>query len=250
MGQTRQTIVRLVLGLACAWPSTALAAEESQSASLAAPPPSPIVLDPGHGGRDLGAVVGGRREKDIALDVARKVKERLEGFFGVPARLTRDSDAYLGLDDRVRESLDWRASIFVSLHVNQVRLKGARGITVYAFGRSRRARLRRARRRLPYLGAPPRQEVRESADLAESVADSLRSRGFNAGPPERADYYVLKNPGVPSILIELGFLSNPKEAERLSDPAYQDALALAIAQSLCSYAAAAVPRPAQLARKP
>ena len=242
--------------LACAWPAPAPAAEQSPGAAGLAVPAAalnPIVLDPGHGGRDLGAVVGGRMEKDISLEISRKVKDRLEGFFGVPTRLTRDADTYLGLDQRIRESLDLRASLFVSLHVNQVRRKTTHGITVYAFGPSRRARSlhRRRHRRFPFLAAPPREEIRESAGLAESVAESLRARGFGVGPPEHADFYVLKNPGVPSILIELGYLSNPKEAARLSDPAYQDALALAIAQSLSAYAAeAASAGSAQLARKP
>lgn len=207
---------------------------------------SPFIIDPGHGGSDFGAFVDGRREKDIALAIAKKVKERLEDGSGLPARLTRDSDVFVPLNERVDESLAGEA--FVSLHLNEARSRRRHGITVYAFGNGLlRRRYRRRRRRVPPLAAPPRQEERESAALAQFMVRSLRARGFTVDAPARAHFYVLKNPAIPSILIEMGYLSNPKEAARLADPSYQDQLADAIASTLRAYAvedvAARSPRP-------
>lgn len=197
---------------------------------------TPFILDPGHGGEDLGAVVYGRREKDLALQIALKVKERLEARTGIPARMTRDSDVFLPLDARVDAS---RAGLgFVSLHLNQVRSKKLEGITIYAFGKSpyKQGKRRRAKRRVAPLPAPPKEQARASAGLAETIARSLRGQGFKVEPPLRAGFYVLKNPAVPSVLIELGYMSNPAEGARLADPAYQERLADALASSLQAYA--------------
>ena len=84
--------------------------------------------------------------------------------------------------------------------------------------------------------APPPKEVAQAGFiLADSIARSLRAQGFRVNSIELASYYVLKNPSIPSILIELGYLSNPKEAAMLNNPAYQDRLAEALAVSLGSY---------------
>lgn len=200
-------------------------------------PGLPFVLDPGHGGDDLGAVVHGRREKDLALQIALKVKTRLEARTGIPARLTRDSDFFVPLDERV-ENGNKGGLGFVSLHLNQVRSRRQEGITVYAFGKSpyRETRRRRTHSKVPPLPAPPQEQARASAAFADTIVRSLRSQGFKVEPPIRAGFYVLKNPTVPSVLVELGYLSNPMEAERLADPSYQDRLADAIATSLQAFA--------------
>lgn len=212
-----------------AW--TVLLAAGLRAPSLAAAiAPSPWILDPGHGGKDSGAVARGFREKDIALAIALKVKEKLEGLGGIPVLLTRDSDTYLPLDQRVGQSLEWGGRAFVSLHVNKVRRRGPRGITVFAFGRQR-AFFRRRHRVAP-LPPPPQEQRRESREFAREITSSLRRQGFIVDSPGRAPYYVLKNPRIPSILIELGYLSNPREAELLSDPAYQERLASALALGL------------------
>ncbi len=192
-----------------------------------------LVLDPGHGGHDLGAVVRGRYEKRLTLEIAQKLKEKLEKE-GASVALTRDHDVYLPLDERV--NLGERGAAFISLHLNDVRSRRERGITVYAFGRDRR-RIPRRRHRyaIPPLPAPPMQQRRQSARLAAAFVGTLRSRGFRVDPPARAGFYVLKNPDVPSVLIELGYLSNPREAARLESPAYQDRLADALAASLRRY---------------
>jgi N-acetylmuramoyl-L-alanine amidase len=234
-----------LLALACALPAPGWSLLPGARAPESAPAPaarSPFIIDPGHGGEDLGAVVFGRREKDIALAIARKVSDRLQAAGSVPVRLTRDYDTFLPLNARVDEALEWRGAAFISLHLNQVRARKASGITVYAFGPQHFRRVRGRRRgHVPPLPAPPSELARRSAALADAVARSLRSSGFKVDPPATAPFYVLKNPGIPSILIELGYLSNPKEAKRLADPAYQDRLAEALCVSLQAYLAQGAP---------
>lgn len=195
-----------------------------------------VVLDPGHGGEDLGAVVSGRREKDIALSVARRLRALLEDSGAASVKLTRETDTFIQLDERVNRSLLWGGKVFISLHVNQIRQKKLSGITIYAYGRSRGYRPeRRRKRRLPPLPAPPRAQAAESAVFASIVTRSFRADGFKVDPPGRAAYYVLKNPALPSILVELGYLSNPAEAKALEDPAYQERLARTLAAAVQEY---------------
>ncbi len=198
-----------------------------------------LVLDPGHGGNDLGAVVGGHREKDIALSIAHRLKNMLEARGAGAVRMTRESDSFVPLDQRIDESLEWSGSVFVSLHLNQVRYKKLNGITVYAFGKEHFKSAARGRHQRKYapLPPPPKEMAKASASLAAGIVDSLRREGLRVDAPAKAGFYVLKNPGIPSVLIELGYLSNPQEAARLIDPAYQDKLAAALAASLQSYIA-------------
>ena len=203
-------------------------------AQPAAAKPLAVILDPGHGGNDLGAVVKGRREKDIALAISLKIKKKLEEL-GAPVKITRDNDVFIPLDERVADGTGWDGRVFVSLHLNAVRSKKAHGISVYAFGKDRHhIKRRRRRHKVPPLGAPPEEEARASNELAEAVVGSLRAQGYDAAQAKAA-FYVLKNPAVPSVLIELGYLSNPKEAAKLADDAYQGQLAEAVAVSLQSY---------------
>ncbi len=196
-------------------------------------PRSPVILDPGHGGVDLGAVVGGLSEKNIALSVALKLRDRIKG--GRPVAMTRDDDTFVSLDRRVVDSVDWNGAAFVSIHLNKVRDKKLAGTVVYSYGPERR-RHRAQHPQVPPMPAPPGVDAKESADLAGVMVRTLRGDGFRADK-SKSDYYVLKNPAQPSILIEIGYLSNPAEAARLNDPAYQDKLAGAMAKAIESYVA-------------
>jgi N-acetylmuramoyl-L-alanine amidase len=232
---------KTLLALLLSWPCHAAQggkleralADEFQAPAQAAERRSPvIVLDPGHGGQDWGATVRGMREKDLTLAVARKVKERLERLGLARVLLTRSEDVFTPLDERVDQSLVGGGTIFVSLHANQVRHKGLRGIVVYAFGKQPPAKTPIRRRLLMPLPPPSAESSRLSGELASKLVRFLRGDGFRVEPPARADYYVLKNPSLPSILVEMGYLSNPKEAAQLDDPRYQDRLADSLARSL------------------
>jgi N-acetylmuramoyl-L-alanine amidase len=203
-------------------------------------PLAPVILDPGHGGDDLGAVAHGVREKDVALAVARKLRDRLQS--AMPVMLTRDDDRYVTLDNRVVDAVDWDGALFVSIHLNQVRDKRTSGAIVYSFGalpvskRRLHEHLHRRHPRVPMMPAPPRVESRDSAALAGALVRGMRQDGFRVQQAKN-DYYVLKDPSQPSILIELGYLSNADEAKRLSDPAYQDKIADSMAKALTEFAA-------------
>lgn len=193
----------------------------------------PIVLDPGHGGEDLGAVNQGKYEKDLALAIALKLRRRLR----VPVVLTREDDRYVTLDRRVVDAVDSNGALFVSLHINQVKSRKLAGAVVYSYG-PEKLRVWRPKRRhplVPPMPAPPRVGAKESELLARSVVNALREQGLRA-EAAKSDYYVLKNPASPAVLIELGYMSNPDELARLSDPAHQDKLAGILARALESFA--------------
>jgi N-acetylmuramoyl-L-alanine amidase len=204
-------------------------------ASAAGRPITPVILDPGHGGDDLGAVVKGINEKDIALAVALKLRDRIKT--AMPVRLTRESDVYVTLDDRVVNSVDWNGAVFVSIHLNQVRNKKLAGATVYSYGPEKRRSWRRKPRhpKVPPMPAPPSVDASESGFLADSMVKAMRENGFHA-EHAKSDYYVLKNPAQPSVLIEIGYLSNPTEAAHLSDPVYQDKLVETLAKAIETFA--------------
>lgn len=199
-------------------------------------PLTPVILDAGHGGEDFGAVVKGLREKDIALAFALKLRDRLSRNADLPVLMIRSDDSYVPLDRRVIESVDWSGGVFVSLHLNLNNRRKAEGAVIYSYGPEfRRAWRPHLHPSVPPMPAPPRAQAADSAQLARELTRALREDGFRA-EPGRSDYYVLKNPAQPSVLIELGYLSNPGEASRLSDPSYQDRMVDSLARALEDYA--------------
>ena len=202
---------------------------------LADRPLAPVILDPGHGGDDFGAVVKGLQEKDIALTVTRKLRDRLQSH--MPVRLTREEDTFVSLDRRVVDSVDWNGSVFVSIHLNKVRDKSLSGATIYSYGAETRRRWRPLSHPLvPPMPAPPGVNAKESSFLAAALVRAMHGDGYRV-EKAKSDYYVLKNPAQPSVLIEIGYLSNPAEAAHLNDPAYQDKLADTLAKAIGAYAA-------------
>ncbi len=203
----------------------------------------PIIIDAGHGGADMGAVSAGEQEKNITLAVARRLKTELETLGLGPIEMTRDSDEFIPLNRRTDETSAWNGSLFISLHANKVPAKNLHGVTLYAFGKgqSRSDQHHRHHRKIPPLPAPPTAQIRAGALLARDLARGLRHCGVRVESVERADYYVLKNPRTPSVLVELGFLSNPEEAKLLADPAYQEKLAESLAAGLANHLAHRVP---------
>lgn len=221
----------IILLAALALPAEAM--HSSAPAPVAGRLSMPVIIDPGHGGEDLGAVVKGVREKDIALAVALKLKARLKNL---PVLLTRDKDLYVPLDRRVVDSVDWNGAAFISVHLNQVRSKRVSGAVIYSYGPERRRMAQRRRHPgiLP-LPAPPGVAAQESEFLARSMADSLRKAGVRV-ESAKSDYYVLKNPAQPSVLVELGYLSNAEEAAKLAGSSYQNLLVEGIARAVEEYA--------------
>lgn len=194
-----------------------------------------LVIDAGHGGDDPGAMVKKLREKNICLAVAVKLRKAIEKRPGAPLILmTRKSDATLPLEERVADGADLRDAYFLSLHVNDSDRRKDRGLVVYAYGLT--APAPKARHNpVPPLGPPPEALAKESAQFALAIVDSLRAQQFRVEGVVHSDYYVLRNPNHPSVLVELGYLSNPKDRERLARGDYQQKLADGLAKAVMRY---------------
>ena len=219
-----------------------------------------VVLDAGHGGHDTGAVgPGGLQEKDLVLDVTRRVARLLEDKLDVKVRLSREADQFVTLRDRTTYANRERADLFVSIHANAHRESASAGVETYFLsseatdGAARQvASLEnsvvqlektpaRASGRLDAVKAilwdlAQSEFQQESSRLAEVVQDSMTQslRMPNRGV-KQAGFYVLGGAAMPAILIEIGFVTNPKEERRLKESRYRDEIARAIFSGLAEY---------------
>ncbi len=210
-----------------------------------------VVLDPGHGGSDPGAVgVGGILEKDLTLDLARRLKKKLEKL-GLEVRFTRDGDRFVALEERTAIANTARADLFISLHFNAHKVKKLSGIeTFYLDLTDDRYSLKLAAREnatseksisdLQYILADLalKSHVEDSAVLARQVQASLvgslrkRYKKVRDLKVKYALFYVLLGARMPAILVEASFISNPDEAARCADKTYRERLAEAIAKGV------------------
>ncbi len=218
-----------------------------------------IVLDAGHGGHDTGARgASGLLEKDLVLDVTKRVTQLLEDQLDVRILLTRSSDTFVTLQDRTSFANRERADLFVSIHANAHRHRGSDGVETYFLSSeatdSAARQVAAAENDVVQLEKPQARRGRddlvrtilwdlaqsefqlESSRLAEIVQDSITKslRTPNRGV-KQAGFYVLGGAAMPAILIEIGFLTNPKEERRLKDPRYRDEIARAIFAGLAEY---------------
>lgn len=259
-------------------PLAALIESASRRAPAAAPaedksgPPAvarlaTIVIDPGHGGEDPGALGRhGSREKDITLTIARRLKAMIDEEPGMRAVLTRDGDYYLALQARVDKARKVRADLFVSVHADAFLKPHARGSSVFALS-ERRATSEAAKWlarkeneadliggvnidvKDPYLARTlldlsQTATIDHSLKLGRAVLGELGQINTLHKPRvEQASFAVLKSPDVPSILVETAFISNPEEEKRLNDEAYQDKMARAILAGIKRYLEKYPPRP-------
>jgi N-acetylmuramoyl-L-alanine amidase len=208
-----------------------------------------VVLDPGHGGRDPGAIspIGGRREKDITLAVARAIRDQLAADGRVRVAMTREDDRYLVLTDRYEIARRMGAKLFVSIHADASPLNdGARGATVYTLSEvasDRQAALlaREQNGADAISGAALSRDAgvnrvlidlaqRESMEVSAEFAALLKREG-SAYFPFRPEYHrfaslvVLKAPDVPSILFETGYITNPVDLAYIDSPAGRQQIA-------------------------
>ena len=218
-----------------------------------------VVIDAGHGGEDPGASgPGGTHEKDVVLAVARALAARLERQPGMRAVLTRDSDRFIELRERMDKARTARADLFVSVHADAVRDHGIEGASVYTLSykgaSSEAARFLADRENEAVLkggvelsGANAELnalllDVAQSANMGASVeaADQVLRSLDRVGAVHRrevqhAAFIVLKSPDVPSMLVETAYISNPTEERRLRSPGYQQQLAQAIEAGVLAY---------------
>jgi len=197
--------------------------------------PLTLIVDAGHGGDDPGAMSQKLREKNITLAVALKLQKALKKRpEAPPVLLTRHSDATLALDERVGVGELLPQAYFLSLHVNDSSHRKDHGVVIYAYGMTMPAPKSRHNPVEP-LGPPPEDLAKESGRFALAIAESLRAQKFAVEGVVHSDYYVLRNRRHPSVLVELGYLSNTKDRERLAKADYQQRLADALAKAVAGY---------------
>jgi N-acetylmuramoyl-L-alanine amidase len=253
-------------------PKVGIAPKGSGDADGRAPSPQTerlamIVIDPGHGGEDPGAL--GRRgtqEKDVTLLVARRLKAHIDNEPSMRALLTRDGDYYLPLHVRVDKARRVKADLLVSIHADAFIRPHAHGSSVFALS-ERRATSEAARwlakkeNEADLIGGvnldvKDRYLAQTLLDLSQTatIDHSLRLGSavlaelgaintLHKPRVEQASFAVLKAPDIPSILVETAFISNPQEEKRLNDRAYQDRLARAILTGIKRYLEKHPPQP-------
>ncbi|MBF0192112.1 MAG: N-acetylmuramoyl-L-alanine amidase [Magnetococcales bacterium] len=179
-----------------------------------------IVLDPGHGGIDPGAIgAGGVREKDVALAVARRVAREINATPGYKAFLTRNEDRFIGLSRRCAIARNHNADLFISLHADAFHIPSARGASVYCLSERDRPTPVPANRRSLMLGNT----------LLSAIANTP-SLSLHFKTIKQARFAVLKTREIPSVLVEMAFLSNRQEEMLLRKNSHQASLAKALTQ--------------------
>ena len=214
-----------------------------------------IVIDAGHGGKDPGTRAGSLREKDIALDIAKRLRDDLQGR-GFEVIMTRDKDIFLPLEQRAFIANSREADIFVSVHANAARNRKARGLEIFYLNLATSAdaaevaarenastgkvRMADVRKLVDQIWNHTRKE--ESRELATTmqaeIAESILGRvkhPLNRGV-KTAGFHVLLGAQMPAVLVEVGFVSNREEARQLRSSSHRTKLASAIADGVTRYA--------------
>lgn len=217
-----------------------------------------VLIDPGHGGKDPGATgPHGTREKDVVLQISKQLKKLIEAEPGMQPVMTRDSNYYLTLRERLNKARSSKADVFVAIHADAFKHARARGASVYVLSMkgasSEAARWLAEKENYSELGGvslngkndilrsvlidlSQTATITSSLSLGEEVLQQIGHVGkLHHNKVEQAPFMVLKSPDIPSILVETGFLSNPQEEHKLKDPLYQRQLARAILNGLREY---------------
>tara|TARA_B100001939_G_scaffold124632_1_gene108074 strand:+ start:175 stop:1326 length:1152 start_codon:yes stop_codon:yes gene_type:complete len=215
-----------------------------------------IVIDAGHGGKDPGAVgYRGTKEKDIALDVAKRLEKKLSKNMNVKIIMTRDEDIFLRLSERTKIANESNGNLFISIHTNAAEDRRASGFETFLIGPNKNeAAVRVAARENAVLelegktGQKLTNEDLIQATIAQSAFASKSEQFASMVQKEikkrvqskdrgvkQAGFYVLMGASMPNVLVELGFISNPSEEKKLRSPQYRDQLATAIYRAVEQY---------------
>lgn len=213
-----------------------------------------IVIDPGHGGDEVGAQGSrGTVEKDVTLSVARRLRTLIESRLGLRVFLTRDTDQTMSLDDRSAYANSQKADVFISIHVNASVRSVMKGAEVYYLSIDRAAA--EARRlaatsdaQLPALGGGTRtidlilwetaqaRYLEQSNAFANFVERALRGRvDMSPRAVQQAPFRVLVGANMPAVLVEIGYLSNPDQEQALASGNYQDTVAQALLDAIVQF---------------
>jgi N-acetylmuramoyl-L-alanine amidase len=257
----------LPLGPAASHPSTGAAGAAvttTDARSSASAPVKCVVIDPGHGGHDTGTIgTNGMREKDLVLDVARRLRNYIKrNYPEVEVILTRDSDRYVALEERTAIANSRRADLFISVHANASPSRAASGVETYFLSPDRATSedLQTAARENAKLGGASQTEpkdskpgpvfasvtvgnrVAQSRELARYIQSGL-VRGIGAASPrtasnrgvKHAPFVVLLGAAMPSVLAEVSFMSNPRDEALLQTAEFRDRIAASLFAGLNAY---------------
>ncbi len=220
-----------------------------------------VIIDPGHGGRDTGAIGSlGTREKNIVLKISKQLAELINREPTMRAVLTRNGDYYVTLHNRLVYARKNKADIYISIHADSYFNNWASGASVYALSKngatSIAARWLARRDNYSELGGVALSELNDQSPLLRSVlidlaqtatvTDSMRLGAalldeidnvtmLHYSRVEQAPFMVLKSPDIPSVLVETGFISNPTEELRLRDKTYQHKIAISLFNGIQHY---------------
>jgi N-acetylmuramoyl-L-alanine amidase len=200
----------------------------------AAPAPfTLVVLDPGHGGQDSGAICGTVLEKDLTLDIAQRV-DRLLQAQGVATLMTRVGDSYVSLQDRVAVTNRARDCILVSIHFNESK-KVVSGVETY-YAEHQSAPAPRLVSWIPFFNGPPAESpTLASQSLGRFIQEAMIARTKAPDRGTKAEqFFVIGNVSVPAVLVEGGFL-NKEEIAKLESNDYRDQMAAAISEGILRY---------------
>jgi len=247
-------VLVVFLGLGCSISSQAKSPEKKQvQMEVPPPPPKVIIVDAGHGGKDPGALVKKTREKDITLAIAKKVGVLAKKRLAAKVVFTRSSDRFISLEARNRIANQNSCDFFVSVHVNAATSKKPEGIEIYYLNNAtdRAAEKLAAREN---AGAPKKMTdvqailsgliqnaaTEDSAEAASYIQKGLQRRmskkfGVKSVKVKTALFYVLVGTKCPSLLVETGFITNPREQRNLKKGAYQNALAESVVDGIATY---------------
>jgi N-acetylmuramoyl-L-alanine amidase len=218
-----------------------------------------VALDPGHGGEDPGAIgPGGTREKDVVLQIAHRLRDRINQQPNMRAYLTRDADFFVPLNSRVQKARRVQADLFISLHADAFLNERPQGASVFALsekGASSSAarwladkensadlvgginvKAKDAQVQKALLDMSTTAQISDSLKLGKAMLGEIGQVGrLHKGRVEQAGFAVLKAPDIPSVLVETAFISNPDEEARLRSDAYQIQLADALMRGIAGY---------------
>jgi len=225
--------------------------------NLAKPVQRPvIVIDPGHGGRDPGAIgVKGTHEKTITTKAANELAARLRRSGRYKVILTRNDDSYVDHDDRLRIARTGQADLFISIHADSAGRRSVRGASVYTLADRAKGRSKRIVNNQNWIldvdlseqsdpvgdilvDLAQRKTESQSDAFAEILLEELKGKTTLVGNSHRrAGYYVLLAPDVPAVLLELGFLSNPQDEKLLKTKAHRTRILTAVERAIDIYMA-------------
>ncbi|WP_082025575.1 N-acetylmuramoyl-L-alanine amidase [Methyloceanibacter caenitepidi] len=266
---------RLVIDLVPTDEKTFLARQQEQRSKAAESEPSPmplamapssdekpvVVLDPGHGGVDPGAKsANGVQEKDVVLAFAKRLRKKLEATDRYHVYMTRDDDTFLPLKERVKYAREKGAGLFISLHADyfSAEIEDVRGATVFTLSEEasdEEARALAAKENLSdaiagvelpkdsdevvtniLIDLAQRETNNRSVVMARSIVGELAAKGrLHTKQLRSAGFRVLKAPDVPSVLLELGFLSNEEDEKQLTSEVWHERMAGAISDAVDNY---------------